>query len=439
MHLDLGVNFDLNPPVTVMSSSSSPTVGSDAAGANASTESVLHPLGGIPPEIVTVTDLVRTGVACTRQTIAERTGMGRNTVSTLVSDAVDLGLLTPNGSAPSTGGRAPAMWRFHHEAGGTFSLGVHTATLRLAVTDLAGNELASRIINWPITSGPDKTLERAATDLLALTSQTSPPIWCAGVSLTGPIDHRTGRPAAPPIMPGWDDFDVVGTLEHLLGVRVTVDNDVNAMLAGYVSNAAPLPHRLQDLLYVQIGTGIGASLFSNRTAHRGADGAAGDIGHVRVTDSDTIVCRCGRTGCLEAIAGGWAVLRDARRAAAEGLSPFLRERLTRAEELTITDLVDGVTAGDTECVTLMVRSATAVGDALAMLVSFFNPGRVVLAGPMPQGCPMFLEVARRIVDERALGLATRDLELVVTDAGLDDERRGAAILAVQELFASALA
>ena len=110
---------------------------------------------------------------------------------------------------------------------------------------------------------------------------------------------------------------------------------------------------------------------------------------MRVSGSDAVVCRCGRTGCLEAVAGGWAVLRDARRAGAEGISPFLRERLGSAGDLTIDDVVAGVAAGDTECVTLMVRSATAVGDALAMIVSCFNPGRVILAGSMPQGCAMF--------------------------------------------------
>ena len=102
--------------------------------------------------------------------------------------------------------------------------------------------------------------------------------------------------------------------------------------------------RLQDVLYVQVGTGIGAGLMSHGALHWGADGAAGDIGHVRVSGSDAVVCRCGRTGCLEAVAGGWAVLRDARRAGAEGISPFLRERLGSAGDLTIDDVVAGVAA-----------------------------------------------------------------------------------------------
>ncbi|PHP52766.1 ROK family protein [Actinomyces ruminis] len=139
------------------------------------------------------------------------------------------------------------------------------------------------------------------------------------------------------------------------------------------------------------------------------------------------------------MAGGWALLRDARRAAVEGLSPHLKECLDQSGELTTEDIVAGVNAGDTECVTLMVRSATAVGDALAMLVSFFNPGQVVLAGPMPQGCPMFLDVVKRIVDERALSLATAGLEILPAASGLDDELRGCALLAVCSVFKAATA
>ena len=292
-----------------------------------------------------------------------------------------------------------------------------------------------RTLPWSITRGPAPTLAEAAARLRDMVGPLDRPVWAAGASLPGPIDQESGRPTAPPIMPGWDGFDVVAVMEEALGVPAVTSNDVNTMLLGHAVTLQDQAHRRpRDILYLQVGTGIGAGLMSNGLLHRGADGAAGDIGHVRVTGNDAVVCRCGRTGCLEAVAGGWAVMRDARRAGAEGTSPFLRERLAGSDDLTIDDVVAGVTAGDTECVTLMVRSATAVGDALAMIVSFFNPGRVVLAGPMPQGCPLFLQVARRIVDERALALATHDLELVPAEDSLDDEMRGTAILAVNALF-----
>ncbi|VEG29261.1 ROK family protein [Actinomyces howellii] len=399
------------------------------------------PIPRIDRDVLTVANLIRTSRAGTRQELAQSTGMGRNTVSTLIQAAIEARLLVPDGSAPSTGGRAPATWRFRHESGLILVIGVHSTTLRLAVTDLAGTPLAQDLIDWPITRGPEDTLAEASRRLTGLARQATEQhgedleVWGAGVSLPGPINQVTGRPTAPPIMPGWDGYDVVGSLEATLGVPVVVDNDVNTMLLGYAATLPDQHHRRPgDMLYVQIGTGIGAGLMSTGHVHRGADGAAGDIGHVRVVDADNVVCRCGRTGCLEAVAGGWALLRDARRAAAEGLSPHLRACLEETGTLTIEDIVSGVSAGDTECVTLMVRSATAVGDALAMLVSFFNPGRVVLAGPMPQGCPLFLSVARRLVSERALALATSGLEVVAAESGFEDEKRGAALLAVNALF-----
>ena len=393
------------------------------------------PIPQIDTDVLTVVDLVRRGRASTRQQLAQMTGMGRNTISSLLNTAVSLGLIAPNGSGPSTGGRAPATWRFRQEDGLVLVAGVHSSTLRLAVTDLGGAPVECRTLPWSITRGPAPTLAEATARLRDMAGPLDRPVWAAGASLPGPIDQESGRPTAPPIMPGWDGFDVVAVMEEALGVPAVTSNDVNTMLLGHAVTLQDQAHRKpRDILYLQVGTGIGAGLMSNGLLHRGADGAAGDIGHVRVTGNDAVVCRCGRTGCLEAVAGGWAVMRDARRAGAEGTSPFLRERLADSGDLTIDDVVAGVTAGDTECVTLMVRSATAVGDALAMIVSFFNPGRVVLAGPMPQGCPLFLQVARRIVDERALALATHDLELVPAEDSLDDEMRGTAILAVNALF-----
>ncbi len=380
-------------------------------------------------DVLTVVDLVRSGRARTRQDLARETGMGRNTVSHLLRAAEHEGLVVPAGTAPSTGGRAPDTWRFHHETGTTLVACLHTALIRLAVTDLAGNPHEVREVSWRIASGPEETLARLTEHLSTMSRDLPAPAWSAGISLPGPIDHATGRPVSPPIMPGWDGFDVVGRLTESLGVPVATDNDVNAMVLGHA-----VVHGGTDVLYLQMGTGIGAGLLSNGRLHRGADGAAGDIGHVRVPGHDDMVCRCGRTGCLEAVAGGWALVRDGLRLAGEGLSPHLREVRERNGTVTLTDIVEGVRLGDTECITLVVSAASAIGDALAMVVSFFNPGRIVMAGPVPQGCPMFRTVISRIVSERALDLATGHLEIEVAERPDLDELRGCARMAVDTAF-----
>ena len=111
------------------------------------------PIPQIDTDVLTVVDLVRRGRASTRQQLAQMTGMGRNTISSLLNTAVSLGLIAPNGSGPSTGGRAPATWRFRQEDGLVLVAGVHSSTLRLAVTDLGGAPVECRTLPWSITRG----------------------------------------------------------------------------------------------------------------------------------------------------------------------------------------------------------------------------------------------------------------------------------------------
>ena len=116
-------------------------------------------------------------------------------------------------------------------------------------------------------------------------------------------------------MPGWDGYGVAAHLSARYGALVLVDNDVNIMALGeYWSRWRDTAH----LLFVKVGTGIGCGVITDGRIHRGAQGAAGDIGHIHVPDHDDVICRCGNLGCLEAIAGGGAMAARLTRA---GRSP----------------------------------------------------------------------------------------------------------------------
>ena len=136
-------------------------------------------------------------------------------------------------------------------------------------------------------------------------------------------------------MPGWNGFDVRTPFEERFNAPVWVDNDVNLLALG---ERARRRDSLADLIYCKIGSGIGAGLLSEGRIHRGANGAAGDIGHVRVLDSDA-PCRCGKIGCLEAVASGWALVRDAEQAIKDGanssLAAVVKKRALTLEEITL--------------------------------------------------------------------------------------------------------
>jgi predicted NBD/HSP70 family sugar kinase len=283
---------------------------------------------------------------------------------------------------------------------------------------------------WDIAQGPGKTID-AVMALVddVLKKHPDVPVWSVVVGLPGPVDFATGHPVAPPIMPGWNGFDVRTPFEERFNAPVWVDNDSNLLALG---ERARRRDAFTDLIYCKIGSGVGAGLLSKGRIHRGANGAAGDIGHVRVSDSN-VQCRCGKTGCLEAVAGGWALVRDARQAIKEGVATSLATQEKKGA-LTFEDITLAAQAGDPLAITLIQKSARVAGETISALVNMFNPGVIVIGGAMGSAGEVFLAEVRQRVYELSLPLATRDLTITLS---VNDEReplRGGAELAREQLF-----
>ncbi len=168
-----------------------------------------------------------------------------------------------------------------------------------------------------VSAGPERCLraiEELFEELLDATRDLPGPLWGVGIGVPGPVEFRTGRPVSPPIMPGWDGYPVRERFADRYGAPVWVDNDVNILALGEWRSGIAVGH--DNVVVVKIGTGIGAGIISNGRIHRGAQGSAGDVGHIQVVDAASVVCRCGNVGCLEALAGGAALGRDGEAAAA---------------------------------------------------------------------------------------------------------------------------
>jgi predicted NBD/HSP70 family sugar kinase len=272
-----------------------------------------------------------------------------------------------------------------------------------------------------IADGPEHVLGEVHDrfeELLRKAERRASEVRGIGVGVPGPVDFPAGRPVNPPIMPGWDGFSIPDWFASRYAAPVLVDNDVNIMALGeHWSHWREVDH----LLYVKVGTGIGSGIVSERRIHRGADGAAGDIGHVRVSDHAEAMCRCGNLGCLEAVAGGRAL---ALRLTAAGI-----------EAEGSREVVELVRAGRPEAI-LMVREAGRVlGDVLAGCVNFFNPGAIVVGGDIAEAQDHLLAGVREVVFQRSLPLATRDLTIANSRLGDRAGVIGAAIMVIDHVLA----
>jgi glucokinase len=328
--------------------------------------------------------------------------LARSTIASRIDALLASGLVDTAGEAASSGGRPPSRIAFNPTAEVTLAIDVGATHVRVAVTDLRGTVLRSSRAAMEVSIGPEHVLDWAMQtggELLDELKRPHRELAGIGIGVPGPVEYSTGRPVKPPIMPGWDGFDIRGYVEEAFDTGVLVDNDVNIMALGEQAQFWPDD---QDLLFVKVATGIGAGIISGGNLQRGAVGTAGDLGHVRVPGGEPVLCGCGNTGCLEALASSPAIIR---RLKDEGL-----------ETSSSDDLIQLVRYSDLSAIRLLRQSGRDIGHVLATCVNLLNPSVIVIGGSLAQVGEHLIAGVREVVYQRSLPLATANLRIVSSTA-----------------------
>lgn len=381
-----------------------------------------------------ILDAIRHEVAVTRPEVVRLTGLGRTVVTQRVDHFIDLGLVKEGDTLAAPRGRSPRTLRFNRYLAEVLIADVRVDGMFIALACLGGVILDKFLMPNAVADGPEATLAVICAGfdrILANRASTGVNVWGIAVGLPAPVEYATGRPIAPPQMPGWNEADLRGPLQDTYHVPVWVDNDVNLMALGELRAGAAVG--VKDGVLLDVGDSIGAALISSGHLHRGAQGAAGDVGHIRVTEDPSAVCRCGKSGCLDAVASGYALQLRGRNPLAISTSPFLTG-IAATREPVLADIARGASLADPYCLTIVNESARAVGETIARIVNFFNPAMVLLRGSVMDVGDMYLAALRNIVYARSLPLATRDLAINRTELGQDAAMVGAAHLVIDQLF-----
>ncbi|PXY27729.1 ROK family transcriptional regulator [Prauserella muralis] len=360
--------------------------------------------------------LLRDGRPRTRAELSAETGLARSTIADRIDRLLAAGLLRYADKAGSTGGRPPSMFAFNPAARVVLAADVGATHVTVAVADLGGSVIAEREHAIDIADGPEAVLGDVVANACALLTEAGrrrQELLGIGVGLPGPVEHATGRPVRPPIMPGWDGFDVRTYLHERLGVVSLVDNDVNLMALGEHRTHWP---ESPNMMFVKVATGIGSGLVSDGRLHRGSRGAAGDLGHVQAPHGEDVPCRCGNLGCLEAVASGAAV---AARLKARGLPVESG-----------VDVVALARNGSVDALRALRQAGRDIGEVLAAAVSLFNPSVIVVGGALSQAGEHLIAGVREVVYRRSLPLATEELRIVQSRAGDQAGVLGAAAMVI---------
>lgn len=365
--------------------------------------------------------LIRDGRASTRSELSRLTGLSRSTITQRIDVLIDGDFVYEAGEAPSSGGRPPQTIAFNSSLGVVLVADLGATHSRLAVADLSGEVLGEMSGDLAIADGPDRVLawvlDRFA-ELLDGAGRSADAVRGIGVGLPGPVEYSAGRAVDPPIMPGWDGVAVPELLQATYPVPVLVDNDVNIMALGEYWTR--WRHRVDSMLFVKVGTGIGSGIVANGNIYRGQHGAAGDMGHVQVASAGNTTCRCGNLGCLEAVAGGAAIARQ------------LTELGTPVEDAR--EVARRAMAGDPTANRLVRDAGRQIGEVLAGAVNLLNPGAIVLGGDVALAANQLVAGVRERIYERSTVLATHDLRIERTELGDRAGVVGAAVMIIESIL-----
>ncbi len=295
--------------------------------------------------------------------------------------------------------------------------------------DLGGTKIAGAVVEsgtillkhlqpTPRTGGDD--VLRALAEMARALLREHPEVTRVGVGSPGPIDFSVGKVLFAPNIPGMENVSITAGLKAALGLEVVLENDANA--AGYAEHLYGAAVDLDTSIYVTISTGVGGGIFMGERVLHGANGIAGEVGHMTL-QADGPLCGCGHYGCWEAVAAGRAIARDG--SYAYGLPMRTEEVFARAE------------VGERRALKIIDNAARYTGIGLANLQKAFDPDGFVIGGGMSQAGSFYMDKIQAAADLYSVGYPPVKLRLAKlgTDAGVI----GAAAVAASSGVASARA
>jgi len=364
-------------------------------------------------------ELVRRAGTISRADLARQSSLSAPTVSTIVENLLGRGILNEVSMAPSSGGRPPVLLSIDPKAGYVIGIKLRAEGVTTVVCDLDAQVVAASEASESLVGNPEAAIlaiERETRRVMRKAAVPPSKVLGVGIGLPGIIETDRGVCNYSHLL-WWRDVDIAGPLRKKLGMPVWVDNDVNTLAvaekwSGDASDA-------RDFVTLSVGRGIGLGIMIDRSLYRGANGAAGEFGHI-VIEPGGPKCECGKSGCLEAIVGEKA------------LRQTIGERLGR--DVTRAVLIELLQGGDTVTLEVVESAGRRLGTAVANMMTLLNPELLIICGEGTELGPTFLDPIIAAVREQTFGDLGRKAEVKVQRWGDEVWAVGAATLVLRESF-----
>lgn len=367
--------------------------------------------------IALILDHLRRKDLSSRAEIARTLSLSKMTVSAIVRGLIEEGIITERGRGKATdnGGRKPILLTLNSHAHLVIGIDVGTANTVLAIGNLKGETLAKKRVPTSRDRSPDKVVAQVADlaeTLVAEAGVDSESILGAGLSIAGLVDREKGTIELSPDM-GWRNVEIRELLGRALRRRLVMDNCTRVMTLGerWYGRA----REVRNLFYINIGHGIGSAIvIDGQIYDRNCE-----IGHVAVTSRE-VVCECGNVGCLEAVASGQALQREAEKL----LTPSL------GESISVENLAAMARGGDRVATGVFRTSAKYLGRGMAIAANLYNPEVIVVGGGVALAGDLIMSSAVIEYEKHVLPIVRETTRIELSSLGMDAGVMGAIAMAL---------
>lgn len=373
-----------------------------------------------------------------RVRLAEMTGLSTTTITNLVNELLEQGIVVEEGTEKPGRrrgvGRPRTSLRLVPEARCAVGIHIGVGSVRVGVTDLRGHTLSHLLLAHPLEKAPEEVLGETAvlvSQAIAQSGVNPQDLVGAGVGASGLVNPHTGVNVIAPNL-GWRDVPIRGFFTERLGLPVCVDNNVRAMALSEALFGAGQDVRVLAFVYARIG--VGSGLVVDGRLYRGSAAGAGEIGHVTIVPEGGEPCRCGNTGCLETLVSEPAIVRLAQELAEQDREGILATHLQHGEGTTIERIFAAARAGDEAALAMLEDRARYMGIALANLVNVLNPELIVLGGLFTQAPDLLVPAIEATMRQRAFANLGQRVELQTASFGREAGVVGAAGMALNAFF-----
>ena len=370
-----------------------------------------------------VLNYVRERAPISRAEISHETELQRSTVSLIVEELKDQGLIDEI-EGESTGGRPPLLLQLR--AAGPIAIGVDLSTKGTAVatSDLAGRVLAKE--TFPTDPNAEKTL-RLVLDSVTRLVRKEKGVEAVGVSLPGLVEPETGNAIFIPHF-RWRDWDIAGRLQAATGLPVRVDNDANAAALAELWFGRPEVREVRNFVMILVEEGLGTGIVFDGQVYHGDAGGAGEFGHMTIGSDAPVACAAGSHECWEAFASERAALARYATLSARDAK----------QNVCFTELVDRALRGEESAKAALVQTAYHLGVGISNIIKALSPEAVIVGGQMSRAWPLIASEIQAAVEKNNICRGLKVARIIPSTLGDEPRMMGALSLVLSSKFAAAL-